>query len=291
MLVIDHQADHVLAQSIHEVRKQSTTSRCLYLNTSSVKLRIDELRHKIATLTGEALDLKEGEIYFFDDGDILIISVLMLYKEIKQVISKISQLLSIPEQEIDFTVYDLGAEHSSQLLLKLIEEKRRKKLEEQKILSKQQEQEQAIRRKQAILNVPVPEDAFALIKSRRAEHKETTILMIEDDVFSQRLVEKTLGENYRIISLSNAENAITTYLRVAPDILFLDINLPDVTGHQLLERFLKIDQQAYIVMISGNSDMENIRQAVKLGAKGFVAKPFNREKLLQYIQRCPTKKG
>ena len=91
-----------------------------------------------------------------------------------------------------------------------------------------------------------------------------------------------------LTSLENAETALQSYAQIAPDILFLDINLPNVTGHELLEKILLLDPQAYIIMLSGNSDKENVLQAMQRGARGFVAKPFTPDKLYQYIERCPT---
>ena len=78
-----------------------------------------------------------------------------------------------------------------------------------------------------------------------------------------------------------------SYVNKAPDVLFLDIGLPDINGHEVLEKLFKLDPDAYVVMFSGNGDKENIMKAVELGAKGFVGKPFSQEKLLQYIQKSP----
>ncbi len=64
--------------------------------------------------------------------------------------------------------------------------------------------------------------------------------------------------------------------------------MPDVTRHELLEKIITIDPEAYIIMLSGNASQANIVQAMSLGAKGFIAKPFSREKIFQYIDRCPT---
>ncbi len=88
--------------------------------------------------------------------------------------------------------------------------------------------------------------------------------------------------------LSVATYALDKYTNIAPDILFLDINLPDVTGHELLEKILILDPDAYVIMLSGNCDRDNITQAISKGAKGFIAKPFTKDKLFQYIDRCPT---
>jgi two-component system chemotaxis response regulator CheY len=70
-------------------------------------------------------------------------------------------------------------------------------------------------------------------------------------------------------------------------VLFLDIGLPDIDGLKVLERIFKLDPQAYVVMFSGNGSKEHIMRAVELGARGFVGKPFTKEKLFQYIEKSP----
>ena len=77
------------------------------------------------------------------------------------------------------------------------------------------------------------------------------------------------------------------YVTHAPDVLFLDIELPDITGHDVLQKVLEMDPDAFVIMLSGNGNKENIFKAMKTGAKGFVGKPFTKDKLLQYILKCP----
>jgi two-component system chemotaxis response regulator CheY len=153
--------------------------------------------------------------------------------------------------------------------------------------SRLQLQQQHERKRQAILNGGQQVKSEDII-SRRASRETPELMMIEDDAFSRRLVENVLQKQYSITGLGEATLALETYARIAPDLLFLDIDLPDVTGHELLEKILKLDPNAYVIMLSGNCDRENITQAMSKGAKGFVAKPFTRDKLFQYITRCPT---
>jgi two-component system chemotaxis response regulator CheY len=123
---------------------------------------------------------------------------------------------------------------------------------------------------------------------RRLDRLDVEVMVIEDDAFSRRLVETAINKQYRVTALGETENALRTYLQLAPNLLFLDINLPNVSGHDLLNRILALDPKAFVVMLSGNCDRDNVMQAMQAGAKGFVAKPFTRDKLFQYIERCPT---
>ena len=103
-------------------------------------------------------------------------------------------------------------------------------------------------------------------------------------------MENVLQFKYVLTCQGEANYALETYARIAPDLLFLDINLPDVTGHELLEKIMRIDPDVYVIMLSWNADKQNISQAMQKGAKGYLAKPFLPDKLFQYIERCRTLK-
>ena len=51
---------------------------------------------------------------------------------------------------------------------------------------------------------------------------------------------------------------------------------------------MEVDPQAYVIMLSADANKDRIMDCIKMGAKGFIAKPFNGEKLFDYIRRCPT---
>lgn len=79
-----------------------------------------------------------------------------------------------------------------------------------------------------------------------------------------------------------------SYVEHAPDIVFLDIHLPDMDGRELLKQIREFDGDAYVVMLSGDSLPRNVIETKKAGAAGFITKPFNKEKVMHYISHCPT---
>lgn len=126
------------------------------------------------------------------------------------------------------------------------------------------------------------DEARKLRKSRNPLH----ILLVEDDDITRRLVTGLFKEHYAIFAASDAQEALVNYMLHAPDIVFLDINLPDKNGFQVLRQILSHDPEAYVVMFSGNSYLDNITHALSAGASGFIAKPFSKERMLRYIEDC-----
>lgn len=122
----------------------------------------------------------------------------------------------------------------------------------------------------------------AAMLAQRAERKDVHIMLVEDDAFTLQLVTNVL-KDYTTIRAMDGFDAVETYMLNAPDVVFLDIGLPTLSGHEVLAKILAFDPDAFVVMLSGNSYMEDVSKAMKAGAKGFVAKPFPKEKLLNYV--------
>jgi len=194
--------------------------------------------------------------------------------------------LHVPEDQVEFV--ELGLELNR--LLRLVDAKdyKIKIAAQQEEQQKQQVQQELWRRK--LLKVTLDDAAVQRMPEVRQKRlrggEKAEVMLIEDDDFSRRLVEGALGKLHQVTALANAVDALDVYLLRAPDILFLDINLPDVTGHELLERIVAFDQDAYVVMLSGNGDRKNVLEAMGRGAKGFVVKPFTKDKLQLYIEKA-----
>lgn len=128
------------------------------------------------------------------------------------------------------------------------------------------------------------------IRECRRAHTQIAIMVISEEDAALEKIEKTLANHYAMIHASaNNNKTAHTYIQTAPDLLFLDIASPEISL-PLLEKILKLDHDAYIVMLGSNNDRENTMLAMKLGAKGFISKPLCYEQMIQYIQRCPIRR-
>lgn len=131
---------------------------------------------------------------------------------------------------------------------------------------------------------------FSFALKRRETRTTPVVMVVDDDRFTLELLAKMLNRKYEVHKAKNGIEAIQKYQDEAPDIVFLDIELPDTSGHKVLDNIIAVDPQAFVVMLSAHSQMDNVRKAVNNGAKGFVAKPFNQLKIESYVQICLVEK-
>src|SRR5471030_883922 len=105
-------------------------------------------------------------------------------------------------------------------------------------------------------------------------------VLITDDAVFMRLALKSMLERNGFEIVGEAENgaiAVEKYKILKPDIITLDITMPVMDGLEALKQIKAIDKSAKIMMISAMGQETIVREAVILGAVGFVIKPFNEE--------------
>lgn len=284
MIIIDEHADTKFAKALEALRTNPGVARCIYFYVQDSP-DIAGIREKIIASAGRHLSAINPHIYLCADGDIFILVQHVATRDARKLVLDIAEYMQKPASETWCGMGEIALT-LNQFLLRIdrkLEKQRHAEIEKKKLVA----QHSLERKRQAILHSEIDVSAEE-INQRRARREEPALMIIEDDVFSRRLVENTLQKKYALTGLGEADHALAIYAHLAPNLLFLDIDLPNVTGHELLERIIATDPDAYVIMLSGNCDGDNIAQAMSKGAKGFVAKPFTRDKLFQYIDRCPT---
>lgn len=128
--------------------------------------------------------------------------------------------------------------------------------------------------------IKLSEEKINQMKPTRKARLKPLILLVEDDPFTLQLVKLAFKDGFEIITAETARQALVYYQRHVPDMTFLDIQLPDGNGIELLEKMQKADEDAYIVMLSSHSQKEKIIDCLHHGAKSFIAKPFTRQRLV-----------
>ncbi|MBB6216224.1 two-component system chemotaxis response regulator CheY [Anaerosolibacter carboniphilus] len=113
-------------------------------------------------------------------------------------------------------------------------------------------------------------------------------VMIVDDAAFMRMSLRIMLEKNGFEILAEAENgdmAISMYKELRPDIVTMDITMPDMGGIDALKAIRQLDPKAKIVMISAMGQESMVRDAVMNGAKSFVVKPFKEDQVVQTLNK------
>lgn len=127
--------------------------------------------------------------------------------------------------------------------------------------------------------------AAKAIGAAHAEQKKT-ILVVDDDLVVLDLMKLYLGAKYKVITLNSAGEALAKLNLITPDIIMLDIAMPDMDGKELYRAIRTIPECAEIPILfqTGMAGINTVRECVKLGAAGFVIKPIQKPVLLERIE-------
>jgi len=113
------------------------------------------------------------------------------------------------------------------------------------------------------------------------------IYLIDDDESMRTSLGRMLGEvGYQVQEYASATDFLEKSLPLAPAVILLDMQMPDITGLELQKELLSLGRKTPIVFISGQSHPHQIVQALKNGAVDFLFKPFNLEELLQALNEA-----
>lgn len=118
--------------------------------------------------------------------------------------------------------------------------------------------------------------------------KKKGVLVVDDAAFVRnkirRVVDK-MGYVEVIGEASNGGDAITLYKKLKPDLVTMDLVMPDVDGIKAIEEIIKIDKNAVIVVISAKGQELSILEATEKGARDYIRKPFKDEEIHRAIER------
>lgn len=113
------------------------------------------------------------------------------------------------------------------------------------------------------------------------------ILIVDDALFMRTMMTKILTENgYNVIGEARDGNeAVEMYKKLNPDLVTLDITMPIKNGIEALREIKQYDQKAKVIMCSAMGQQQMLVKAISLGASDFVVKPFEKDRLLDSINR------
>ncbi|MBV8549167.1 MAG: response regulator [Alphaproteobacteria bacterium] len=120
------------------------------------------------------------------------------------------------------------------------------------------------------------------VVATRQGRTQPKILIVEDDIVTRFTVVQSL-KSYETVVASTAAEAVERHIMYAPDIIFLDIGLPDWSGLQLIDCMREYDPHCCIIMFSADSVLDSRLKAFSSGADGFMPKPFNKPVFESYV--------
>ncbi|MEI8191311.1 MAG: response regulator, partial [candidate division NC10 bacterium] len=106
------------------------------------------------------------------------------------------------------------------------------------------------------------------------------ILVVDDDPEVRKVIRYGFSDEYEVFEAADGRAGVEILKEQGPALIFLDMELPDVNGIQVLASMLEVDSKCIVVMLTGNEDMSVVRRALEMGAVQYVTKPFD----LDYLQ-------
>ncbi len=127
------------------------------------------------------------------------------------------------------------------------------------------------------------------------ENATTRTVLIADDVaFVRQTLTQVLSEaRYRVVGeASTGREAMDLYEKLKPDLVTMDVVMPEMSGIEATRKIIEKNPSAKIVMVSAMGNENLIIEAIHAGAKDYVLKPFRSEELLQVLERvCNGEEG
>jgi sigma-B regulation protein RsbU (phosphoserine phosphatase) len=113
----------------------------------------------------------------------------------------------------------------------------------------------------------------------------STILIVDDEIELRRFLRSCLQlENYQIVEAADGEGALNLALATPPDLMILDINLPDIDGFCVCEKLREKGFRFPIIMLTGQSGVECRVKGLSIGADDYLGKPFDAQELLARVK-------
>ena len=113
------------------------------------------------------------------------------------------------------------------------------------------------------------------------------VLIVDDAAFMRMMIKDILTKNgYNIAAeAENGKIAVDKYNEVKPDLVLMDITMPEMDGIQALKKIKETDPSATVIMCSAMGQQAMVIEAIQSGAKDFIVKPFQAERVLEAVKK------
>jgi len=113
------------------------------------------------------------------------------------------------------------------------------------------------------------------------------ILVVDDAAFMRMMIKNILTKNgFEVVGeAENGDMAVKMYQELKPDLITMDITMPEMDGITGVKEIRKLDPKARIIMVSAMGQQAMVMEAIQAGAKDFIVKPFQQDRVIQAIER------
>jgi len=113
-----------------------------------------------------------------------------------------------------------------------------------------------------------------------------TVLVVDDAVVMRMMIKNILVKNgYEVVEAESGYEAVQKYKATRPDVVTMDMVMPEMDGIAALKQIIADDPEAKIIMCTSMGQQPLVVEAVQAGAKSFVMKPFQPPKILETIEK------
>lgn len=112
-------------------------------------------------------------------------------------------------------------------------------------------------------------------------------LIVDDAAFMRMMLRGIFEKNgYEVAGeATNGKEAVELYNSTKPDFVTLDITMPEMDGLEALKQIVQADSKATVIMCSAIGQQANVLESIKLGAKDFIVKPFQPDRVIESLKK------
>ena len=113
------------------------------------------------------------------------------------------------------------------------------------------------------------------------------IMVVDDAAFMRMMVKNALAQGgyTDVIEATDGQDAVKTYTEQKPELVLMDITMPNMDGLEALKKIKEIDSNSQVVMCSAMGQESMVIEAIKSGAKDFIVKPFKPDRILATAEK------
>ena len=113
------------------------------------------------------------------------------------------------------------------------------------------------------------------------------ILICDDAAFMRMMIKDILTKNGYTVAgeAENGAKAVEKYTELKPDLVLMDITMPEMDGIQALKKIRELDPEASVIMCSAMGQQAMVIESIQSGAKDFIVKPFQADRVLEAVRK------